>query len=415
MAQIPRLPASPPARVQNSHSVNVTVTSRASPSSADTSPRTRTLADSERPREVDVDDVVHLSGGEVDHLDVRHAARVRLRRARERWCEGEEGAVQLIGDALECGIVEEVRERAERCGALIVVSGVHEAPSAGDVREGDVAGRAARLQRNDGVEDGALDERGSAPGLRDADTAASSSRFSDDTSSPSARPDGDASETRSSAVTRATFARRRRGNTRGASAGTRAREGGRHGHGAPGSVLEDSVGSLVMQRTCLAAARVNCLTAPRSRPPPPTKFAGHFSSRGGRMKNKKKLRQKQEEAEARARGELAEESSSSDEEEEEEEERAAPPPKKKRKAAERVEADDDSEEEIPDNRDRPAPKVDFTGVNAKEKCLILSSRGVTSRYRHLMLDIGTLIPHSKKDSKLDTKNPRGMPSSRWRT
>jgi len=125
------------------------------------------------------------------------------------------------------------------------------------------------------------------------------------------------------------------------------------------------------------------------------------------MKNKKKLRQKQEEAEARARGELAEESSSSEEEEEEEEEeRAAPPPKKKRKAAERVEADDDSEEEIPDNRDRPAPKVDFTGVNAKEKCLILSSRGVTSRYRHLMLDIGTLIPHSKKDSKLDTKNPR---------
>ena len=126
------------------------------------------------------------------------------------------------------------------------------------------------------------------------------------------------------------------------------------------------------------------------------------------MKNKKKLRQKQEEAEARARGELAEESSSSEEEEEEEEEeRAAPPPKKKRKAAERVEADDDSEEEIPDNRDRPAPKVDFTGVNAKEKCLILSSRGVTSRYRHLMLDIGTLIPHSKKDSKLDTKT-QGM-------
>ena len=67
---------------------------------------------------------------------------------------------------------------------------------------------------------------------------------------------------------------------------------------------------------------------------------------------------------------------------------------------------DASEDEIEDNRDRPRPKVDFTGVNAKEKCLILSSRGVTSRYRHLMLDIGTLIPHSKKDSKLDTKIPR---------
>ena len=223
VAQIRAPPREPAGPGPNSHSVNVTVTSRASPSSAEAAPDPHPRG-FERPREVDVDDVVHLSGGEVDHLDVRHAARVRLRRARERWCEGEEGAVQLIGDALECGIVEEVRERAERCGALIVVSGVHEAPSAGDVREGDAAG-AARLQRDDGVEDGALGRAGSAPGLRDADTAASSSRFSDDTSSSSAptrrRRVGDAVV---GGDARATFARRRRGNTRGASA-TRAARG----------------------------------------------------------------------------------------------------------------------------------------------------------------------------------------------
>ena len=127
------------------------------------------------------------------------------------------------------------------------------------------------------------------------------------------------------------------------------------------------------------------------------------------------------EAEAKARGELQSESeSSSDEEEEEEEEYEKPAPKKqqgkKRKAAAAAESEDDDEDEddeddedddaIEDNRDKPRPKVEFTGINSKEKCVILSSRGVTSRYRHLMLDIGTLIPHSKKDSKLDTKNPR---------
>ena len=138
----------------------------------------------------------------------------------------------------------------------------------------------------------------------------------------------------------------------------------------------------------------------------------------GRMKNKKKAARKREEAEARARGELKDDSESESEEEEYEEE---PAPKqksasKKRKAAEEAEDEDDddddsagedSEEEVPANRDRPRIKVDFTGVNAKEKTLILSSRGVTSRYRHLMLDFCTMMPNSKKDAKLDTKNPQG--------
>ena len=37
----------------------------------------------------------------------------------------------------------------------------------------------------------------------------------------------------------------------------------------------------------------------------------------------------------------------------------------------------------------------------KQRCLILCSRGVTARYRHLLEDLRTLIPHHKKDSKLD--------------
>ena len=39
----------------------------------------------------------------------------------------------------------------------------------------------------------------------------------------------------------------------------------------------------------------------------------------------------------------------------------------------------------------------------KQKVLILSSRGVTYRHRHLLNDLYSLLPHSRKDAKLDTK------------
>ncbi|KAL4420930.1 hypothetical protein ABPG77_001413 [Micractinium sp. CCAP 211/92] len=48
------------------------------------------------------------------------------------------------------------------------------------------------------------------------------------------------------------------------------------------------------------------------------------------------------------------------------------------------------------------------GFKNKEKVLMLSSRGITYRFRHLMLDLGQLLPHSKRDSKLDTKSERGV-------
>lgn len=40
----------------------------------------------------------------------------------------------------------------------------------------------------------------------------------------------------------------------------------------------------------------------------------------------------------------------------------------------------------------------------KQKVLILSSRGITARQRFLMNDLTALLPHSKKDTKLDTKS-----------
>jgi ribosome biogenesis protein BRX1 len=40
----------------------------------------------------------------------------------------------------------------------------------------------------------------------------------------------------------------------------------------------------------------------------------------------------------------------------------------------------------------------------KQRVLILSSRGITFRYRHLMQDMLMLLPHSKKDQKLDNKH-----------
>lgn len=39
----------------------------------------------------------------------------------------------------------------------------------------------------------------------------------------------------------------------------------------------------------------------------------------------------------------------------------------------------------------------------KQRVLIIASRGITARYRHLLEDLKKLIPHHKKDNKLDTK------------
>ena len=43
------------------------------------------------------------------------------------------------------------------------------------------------------------------------------------------------------------------------------------------------------------------------------------------------------------------------------------------------------------------------GKKNRQRVLILSSRGITYRHRHLMNDLYSLLPHSRKDAKLDTK------------
>ena len=49
------------------------------------------------------------------------------------------------------------------------------------------------------------------------------------------------------------------------------------------------------------------------------------------------------------------------------------------------------------------PEKARSGYTNKQRLLILSSRGITARYRHLQEDLKLLIPHHKKDSKLDSK------------
>ncbi|KAG5360260.1 Ribosome biogenesis protein [Yarrowia sp. B02] len=44
------------------------------------------------------------------------------------------------------------------------------------------------------------------------------------------------------------------------------------------------------------------------------------------------------------------------------------------------------------------------GVINKQRVLIITSRGVTFRQRHLISDLQTMLPHGRKESKLDTKS-----------
>ncbi|GAB7346497.1 hypothetical protein MBLNU457_5185t1 [Dothideomycetes sp. NU457] len=44
------------------------------------------------------------------------------------------------------------------------------------------------------------------------------------------------------------------------------------------------------------------------------------------------------------------------------------------------------------------------GPKNRQRVLILSSRGVTQRHRHLLNDLYSLLPHSRKDAKFDTKS-----------
>jgi ribosome biogenesis protein BRX1 len=53
--------------------------------------------------------------------------------------------------------------------------------------------------------------------------------------------------------------------------------------------------------------------------------------------------------------------------------------------------------------DEVVPEKSRSLYTNKQRVLILASRGITARYRHLQEDLKLLIPHHKKDSKLDSK------------
>eukprot|EP01095_Lingulamoeba_sp_RSL-Kostka_P004289 TRINITY_DN1538_c2_g2_i1.p1 TRINITY_DN1538_c2_g2~~TRINITY_DN1538_c2_g2_i1.p1 ORF type:complete len:294 (+),score=66.80 TRINITY_DN1538_c2_g2_i1:70-951(+) len=57
-----------------------------------------------------------------------------------------------------------------------------------------------------------------------------------------------------------------------------------------------------------------------------------------------------------------------------------------------------------ENEDSKVDKRQSYRYLNKQRTLVFCSRGITSRYRHLMQDIRMLLPHSKKDSKLDQKD-----------
>ena len=48
------------------------------------------------------------------------------------------------------------------------------------------------------------------------------------------------------------------------------------------------------------------------------------------------------------------------------------------------------------NDENETDKVKATGKPRKDKVLLICSRGVTQRMRHLMRDIEVLLPHTKK-------------------
>lgn len=83
------------------------------------------------------------------------------------------------------------------------------------------------------------------------------------------------------------------------------------------------------------------------------------------------------------------------------------PAQKKRKGGKKgkteTHAAEPATESLPEEQNQDLVQPSF---RSKEKILLLTSRGISPRYRHLMLDLVQLLPNSKKDAKLDTKSQR---------
>lgn len=55
------------------------------------------------------------------------------------------------------------------------------------------------------------------------------------------------------------------------------------------------------------------------------------------------------------------------------------------------------------NKDDESKPATNSGSVNKQRVLIISSRGVTFRHRHLISDIATMLPHGRKEAKFDSK------------
>lgn len=73
------------------------------------------------------------------------------------------------------------------------------------------------------------------------------------------------------------------------------------------------------------------------------------------------------------------------------------------KRPKKMQVRDDSDDEEENHKPVSKGPVDFSYVN-KQRVLVVASRGITARYRHLLEDFKLLIPHHKKDNKLDCKH-----------
>ena len=97
-----------------------------------------------------------------------------------------------------------------------------------------------------------------------------------------------------------------------------------------------------------------------------------------------------------------------DEEDEEAEEEAAPV--KKSKKVEKGKGKELKKKVVPETT-TTVDKVDKAVQRRKDKVLMLSSRGITGRMRHLMLDLEAILPHLKKGELF--RNPLVMFKSRY--
>ncbi|RMD43175.1 hypothetical protein DV735_g1963, partial [Chaetothyriales sp. CBS 134920] len=65
---------------------------------------------------------------------------------------------------------------------------------------------------------------------------------------------------------------------------------------------------------------------------------------------------------------------------------------------------DDQDSDDEQDQSRPVPKGSQPAVELRNRILMLTSRGISFRHRHLLNDLSSLLPHTYKDTKLDTKS-----------